>query len=54
LEKLQRKLDERKAAADASSERRGNLSQHSRNSAYNHRHSHQRERSRLAGIPEAE
>jgi hypothetical protein len=35
LEKLQQKLDERRAAADASSERRNNLSQHSRNSADN-------------------
>jgi hypothetical protein len=54
LEKLQQKLDEIRAAADASSERRNNLSQHSRNSADNHRDSRGRARSRLAGIPEGE
>jgi hypothetical protein len=37
LEKLQKKLDERRAAADASSDRRGILSEHSRNSVDNQR-----------------
>jgi hypothetical protein len=54
LEKLQRKLDERKAAADASSERSANLSQHSRTSADNHRDNHTRARPRFVGIPEGE
>jgi hypothetical protein len=54
LQKLQQKLDERKAAADASSERRANLSTHSRNSADNHRDHRGRSRSRMAGIPEDE
>jgi hypothetical protein len=54
LEKLQQKLDERRAAADASSDRRANLSVHSRNSADSHRDHRGRARSRMAGIPEAE
>ena len=54
LEKMQRKLDERKATADASSERRANLSRHTRTSGDSHRDSRARARSRLAGIPEAE
>ena len=54
LEKLQEKLDARRAAADASSERRANLSAHSRNSADNQSNHRGRARSRMAGIPEAE
>jgi hypothetical protein len=54
LEKLQQKLIERKVAADASSERKANLSANSRNSGDNHRDSRGRARSRMAGIPEAE
>jgi hypothetical protein len=52
LEKMQDKLDARKAGADASSERRANLSAHSRNSANNNRAPGGRTRSRMAHIPE--
>jgi hypothetical protein len=54
LEKLQQTLDARKAAADASSELRANLSQNSRNLADNHRDHRGRARSQLTGIPEGE
>lgn len=54
LQKLQDKLDARKAAADVSSDRRANLSAHSGNSTNNHRDHRGRARSRMAGIPEAE
>jgi hypothetical protein len=52
LEKMQQKLDERKAAADASSECRANLSRKSRTSGDSHRDARAKARSRLAGIPE--
>jgi hypothetical protein len=52
LQKLQEKLDARKVAADASSERRANLSAQSGNSANNNTEPRGRARSRTAGIPE--
>ena len=47
-------LDERRAAAAASSERRANLSRHSRTSGDSHRNTRSRARSRLANAPEAD
>jgi hypothetical protein len=52
LEKTQQELDKRKAVADASSERRANLSRQSRTSGNSHRDARAKARSRLAGIPE--
>ena len=52
LQKMQEKLDARKVAVDASSERRANLSAQSGNSANNGREPRGRARSRMAGIPE--
>jgi hypothetical protein len=46
-------LDERRVAAAASSERRANLSRHSRTSGDNHRNNPSRVRSQLANVPEA-
>jgi hypothetical protein len=54
LEKMRQKLDQRKAAADASSERRNNLSRRSGSSANNGEGHRRRSRSRLENIPVGE
>jgi hypothetical protein len=53
LEKMQQKLDERKAAADASSKRKNNLSRRLGSSA-NNGEGHRRSRARFENIPEVE
>jgi hypothetical protein len=52
LQKLQEKLDAKKVAADASSERRATLGAQLGKSANNNRAPGERARSRMAGIPE--
>jgi hypothetical protein len=54
LEKMRQKLDGRKDAADASSERTNNLSHRSGRSANNGEGHRRRPRSRLENIPEVE
>jgi hypothetical protein len=54
LEKIKQKLDQRKVAEDASSERRNNLSRRSGSSENNVEGNRRRSRSRLENIPEGE